>query len=783
MEKRGHFNFALTSTRRVFTEQTGTDSWQYEAIHTLHKVIVEIYPDTQPIAKKVNLREWFKKFVELRNKTRGHGAITPDTCAKCVPQLKESIQLLIDNNPLFQLPWAYLHRNLSGKYRVVELGEDTSAFSELKTAKASHEEHFQDGVYLWIDRPRLVSHLHSNLNLNDFFVPNGGFKKNHYELHSPISDNRRNVDAGQFLNEPSDRPPSETEGEKVLDGIGNVFTNLPAPPSGFVKRPILEKEVLDNVIDDRHPIVTLVGRGGIGKTSLALVILHQIAELSERYTVIIWFSARDIDLTESGPKVVQPKTLTEKEISNEYKRLITELEPSTSPDSMAQHMNMSPVGPTLFVFDNFETVRNPIDLYNWIDTNIRLPNKAVITSRFRDFKADYPIEVSGMEPNEAKELIRKTASKLNILDKVGTKETNQIVEQSDGHPYVIKIILGEMTDTRQFSKPSKVLARKDDILDALFERNYANLSPLASRIFLTLSGWRSLVPQLAVEAVLHWRNLEVNPEDAIEELIRMSLIERTSAQDDTDFIGVPITAALFGLKKLRVSQDRELIQDDIQFLQGFGTTVTTGLKMGSYPRIRSIFKKIALQINNESVSMIEARPMLEFIAKNYPQAWLLLADLEGEVNDEPEQEATYVRNFLEGHQHGKESHKAWIRLVSIYRKMENVIGSCGAFISASKITEPDINDVSSMANYVNSRPEIINEMNPDQRVALLTPLAELMETHLGSANATDLSRLAWLYLHSGQKEQARILASKGLQLPSEQDNIYCQRLLERLTKF
>jgi hypothetical protein len=38
------------------------------------------------------------------------------------------------------------------------------------------------------------------------------------------------------------------------------------------------------------------------------------------------------------------------------------------------------------------------------------------------------------------------------------------------------------------------------------------------------------------------------------------------AQDGNDFVGVPLTAALFGRKKLEVNPHRELIESDIRFL-------------------------------------------------------------------------------------------------------------------------------------------------------------------------------------------------------------------------
>ena len=783
-----HLSASVFDVRRVFTERVGKGNWQYETVDTAQEVLVGVNREAEKIARRVNLCMWFTKFAELRNKTRGHGAPTPAKCAKLVPKLQKSIQLLIDNNPLFSQSWAYLHRNLSGKYNVVSLGGDESNFSRLKTAAAMTGENYPDGIYLWVEKPRFVSLLQSDLDVTDFFVPNGAFKgeKGTYELHSPITDDRRPGDAHPYLEPPSDRPPSETEGLGELDIIGNVFANLPAAPIGYVRRPQLEKEVKDEFTNNRHPIVTLVGRGGIGKTSLALAVLHEITNL-DRYKVIVWFSARDIDLTETGPKVVKPKTLTEKDIAEEYKELTSPLGADSDNSTMAQHMRQSPhEGPILFVFDNFETVRNPIDLYRWIDTNIRLPNKAVITTRSRDFKADFPIEVSGMEYEEAKELIEKTATKLKIQNILNSEKVDQLIEGSNRHPYVIKILLGEMADSGKFNKPKVVMARKDNILDALFERTYSGLSPLANRIFLTLSGWRSFVPQLAVEAVLHWRNSDedVDPKAAVDELVRMSLIERTVAEDETDFLEVPITAALFGNKKLEVSPYHELIRDDIQFLRDFGPTTKTSLKKGSYPRIQSIFKKISSQISENNVSMDGARPMLEFIADNYYQAWLLLADLENEAGNEPEDEAEYIRRFLEHSPKDEKAYQAWGRLAKLYRYrmggVGGVVGSCSAFLSAADIREPELDEISSTANYVNSDREIINQMDAVQRSALLKPLAKLMEAHRQNLSATDLSRLAWLYLHSGEKEHALHLAELGLK--DEPENTHCQRLYDRLEK-
>ena len=773
----------MRDEHRVFGVQVGSDNWQYDAVREMHAVLAGVNLGTGSFDRKTSFRTWFTKFVEVRNKTRGHGAPTPATCAKVVKAFQDSIRLVIQNNPMFQKPWAYLHQNLSGKYKVIDLGGDASCFEYLKksVSTATPVENYQDGVYLWVTGPRLVPLLCSDIDATDFFVPNGGFNEKTYELHSPITDDRRREDAGQYLAVPSDRPASETAGARELSIVGNVYTNMPDPPAGYVKRPQIEQEIRDILSNDRFPVVTLVGRGGIGKTSLALTMLHEIAK-SDRYHTIIWFSARDIDLTPTGAKVVQASTLTEKEIIKEYSNLITGLRPEVTKDVLQEDMRSATNGPTLFVFDNFETVRNPTDLYQWINTNIRPPNTVLITSRFQRFKADYPITVSGMEYKEAEELIRKTAAALNIRANITSANVEDIIEDSDRHPYVIKIVLGEVAVKGSFPKPERILARKEDLLEVLFERTYNNLSPLARRLFLTLSGWRSLVLQLAAEALLHLSSDQrVNPQNAVDELLQMSLIERLDSEDEARFLKVPIAAALFGRKKLEVSQDNLSIRDDIQFLQELGPTKPTDLKNGAYLRVRSIFKKVANDVGRGHTQLERIRPMLEFIAQNYPPAWLLFADLEGEVGDHAERQIDYLKRSLEEITLGFDNRQAWYRLAFLYRQTGNVVGCLDAFLRVADIEKPDLNSTSSMVNYVNYAISNLShsDMDSHRRASLLEPLRGLMEQFRRQASATDLSRLSWLHIHLGDPDTALSTAREGLE--KEPENLHCQRIVTRLT--
>ena len=76
--------------------------------------------------------------------------------------------------------------------------------------------------------------------------------------------------------------------------------------SGHIRRQDLEEQVKGKLLEpDRHPVVSLTGPGGIGKTTIAIAAIEELAHLDQPpYEVILWISARDVDLLDSGPKPV-----------------------------------------------------------------------------------------------------------------------------------------------------------------------------------------------------------------------------------------------------------------------------------------------------------------------------------------------------------------------------------------------------------------------------------------------------------------------------------------------
>jgi hypothetical protein len=143
--------------------------------------------------------------------------------------------------------------------------------------------------------------------------------------------------------------------------------------------------------------------------------------------------------------------------------------------------------------------------------------------------------------------------------------------------------------------------------------------------------------------------------------------------------------------------------------------------------------------------------VLEFFARNYPPAWLLLSGLEQEVGGSGGigRATECMHRYLESQPPAAKRRAARQRLVTLYRAMGHVVRCCGAFLKAADLVEPPLNEVSSIANWLNTAPELKIEMDVVARGALFKPLARLMEAQVEEASAIDLSRSAWLHLRPG----------------------------------
>lgn len=774
---------SIREEQQELTQRHKSPSWQYESVKLMRKCLRAISPDCEDLRTKVAAREWLGLFTRFRNKTRGHGAISGSTCGLVCPDLLESLKLFSDNFTLFQRQWAYLHRNLSGKYRVSSLSDVSDHFQYLKSDASRN---FADGVYVFLDTPILVELIRSDVEASDFFLPNGGFNDNSFELLSYQTGNVSRADSGPYLAPVGPLPRSETQGIGQLDVQGECFGNLPAVPRNYVKRDSLEKDLVDVLSDDRHPIVTLHGSGGIGKTWLALSALHQLT-LEGSYGAIVWLSARDVDLIPSGPKSVKPHVLTERDIAKEFVRLMCPEGTGSKGFNELRYMEnsfeKSPIDqPILYVVDNFETVKSPGALYSWLDTYIRLPNKVLITTRFRDFKGDYPVEVPGMSYEESGHLIEQTARQWDIRDLITVHYVKELFEEAEGHPYVMKVMLGEVAKAKKLVTVRRVVASRDEVLEALFERTYQGLRPAAKLALLTLCLCSTVLPRIAVEGVLSRPELEkLDAEAAIEDLIMSSFVEVAKPDDeDSEFLAVPLAAQIFGRKKLAASPLRRSAEASARLLRLFGHAQKSGIRHGMEAFVRRFFGETAKELSKGDLELVEIVPVLEYVARKFPLVWKLLSTLYEEVGGPTwlQDAKNCLARFLESFPADADAIEAWKQSARLCEKTQDWKGAVSAWCEISQYPIVPYHEISAIANKVNQHIRHFDIADPIEKKAVIESLVSVMERRLDEASATDCSRLAWMCLNAQDVERAKRFVEAGLE--REKDNPHCVNVAERL---
>ncbi len=69
-------------------------------------------------------------------------------------------------------------------------------------------------------------------------------------------------------------------------------------------------------------------------------------------------------------------------------------------------------------------------------------------------------------------------------------------------------------------------------------------------------------------------------------------------------------------------------------------------------------------------------------------------------------------------------------------------------------------------------------LDSDEKRNISQRLAQVMESRIGEGDATDCSRLAWLFLRLTEREKAKRIVKMGLEM--DPDNPYCNKLAAQL---
>jgi len=564
---------------------------------------------------------------------------------------------------------------------------------------------------------------------------------------------------------------SETAGAQHLIDAKSSAHNLPRLFEGYVERPDLERQ-LDQILKDKtHRVITLRGMGGVGKTSLALHVSSRLVDAADcPYLWVLWFSARDVDLTITGPKPRDPDVQDIDGIAETFCRLLGKGQSGRKAIEAFAAGMANGDEPTLLIMDNFETLVDQRAVQAYLDETVVLPSKVLITSRHQRFKGDYPIEVTGMSTEEAEYLIRHEAARLGCSNRITPNVIKKICAATSTVPYAIKLIVAQLSRNLPVDQILDLSLDQEGILDALFRRSFEALSPNARRLFLTAGNLSGRVPAVPLRAVLAASSVAFDA--ALEECERSSLVQYVDGGDAT-FVDIPEVARRFARTHLPSSDEGLEIERDLELVKLTQTEVRNGLNAGDFARELEVLitaKSTPLEVGRNLVRVLDA------LAEEFPETWVNVARLREKIGAS----ATGVRQaYQRAVEHDRNSGDTWIHWAFFEQRQHNERREVELLIRAAECRPHDIK----LNSYAAAK--IAALINRDKRSypladrpVLVSRVRQNLEAVYTALDADALARLGWLHWLMNDRVGAERCAARGLELDST--NRHCKNIRARL---
>ena len=102
-----------------------------------------------------------------------------------------------------------------------------------------------------------------------------------------------------------------------------------------------------------------------------------------------------------------------------------------------------------------------------------------------------------MEMKEAEQMLIELHARWNrMVDDAGSHRPNLRLYGWLTPLRDARVVVGEMAKDGRYTPPALVMGRRQDIVDAVFERSFNKLSEAGRYVFLLVANWKSHVPEV-----------------------------------------------------------------------------------------------------------------------------------------------------------------------------------------------------------------------------------------------------------------------------------------------
>ncbi|MBC7593418.1 MAG: AAA family ATPase [Kineosporiaceae bacterium] len=266
--------------------------------------------------------------------------------------------------------------------------------------------------------------------------------------------------------------------------------NLPIPDfdeTGFFGRKD-ELRRIKKAIKGAYPVVSILGDGGIGKTSIALKVAYELLEdPNPVFDAFVWVTAKATILTTTEIKRINGAIETSLGLFAKAAEQLVGEEPV---DPIAEVLSYMESFRILLILDNLETVLDQ-RLRDFL-LDLPLGSKVMVTSRI-GLGIENPVQLQPLSDDDSTRLLRALSRIRSVptLTSMSQVAVEALARQMAGHPAYIRWFVAGVQSGR---RPEDLVSSNELLLDFCMSNVYEYLGDAAKaavRSMQTLPGGRN----------------------------------------------------------------------------------------------------------------------------------------------------------------------------------------------------------------------------------------------------------------------------------------------------
>jgi len=371
------------------------------------------------------------------------------------------------------------------------------------------------------------------------------------------------------------RDPSYVLGLTIklrTDPVDEPFHNLPVPDfdeTGFMGRSNAVGQIKRAILGP-WPAISILGDGGIGKTSIALKVAYDILDdHKDEFEAIVWVTAKSSTLSSHEVERINGAILDSMGLFAEAARHLGGA--IASEDPVAELLAYLETFKVLLILDNMETV---------MDQRLRdflrdLPrgSKVLITSRI-GFQMENPVMLDPLTEQESKQLLMALAHRRNVkvIKELDSDGISKLVGKLRGHPLYIKWLIACVQAGR---RPSEVVSNNEALLDFCMSDVFDKLTAATRQVLQSMQVMRGSRMQAELAYLNNFNAHQI--QSALLELLATNFVSMTRSASDqleNSYVVGDFASIYLARKKPTEAAFRNLVLQRAQKLGELGTRMT-----------------------------------------------------------------------------------------------------------------------------------------------------------------------------------------------------------------